>query len=109
MPPGTNRTSSLRRPSSRHTAPAGRLLLAPDLLCDEAEAGLAVPGVLLYEPDLGACSVNEHGGDILSAGTCSIERDASLYSYLSTMFAEPDAVTEGTAHHALVSIEGPTR
>ncbi len=46
----------------------------PDLLCNKAEAGFAVPGVLLYEANLGACSINEHRWDILSAGTCNARR-----------------------------------
>ena len=39
-----------------------------DLLCHKAQAGLAVPGELLYEADLGARSVDEHRRHILAIG-----------------------------------------
>ena len=42
-----------------------------DLLCNKAEAGLAVPGVLFYEPNFCAGSVDEDWRDILSTWTCS--------------------------------------
>lgn len=97
-----------------HAAPLSEFSLAPDLLCDKAEAGLAVPGVLLYEPKLGACSVNEHWGDILSTGTCGIERDGSLYSYLFTVLAEPlmqslHQAADSTEQYALFVVEDSGR
>ena len=74
----------------------------PDLLYNKAEAGLAVPGVLLYEPNLGARSVNEHWGHLLSTGTYTgmfllSVKNPHVASY---NFAE-DNMREGSSKHEL--------
>ena len=96
--------------SIKRDPPADRLYSSraptvPDLLCDKAEAGLAVPGVLLYEANLGPCSVNEHWGDILSTGTCATRSQSFSVQLLLAELAEHDIIEfqEKAAHQLILA------
>lgn len=60
-----------------------------DLLCNKAEAGLAVPGVLFYEPNFCACSVDEDWRDILSTWTYSTKNVSGLPSIALQITCNP--------------------